>query len=327
MYRDWWKPGLKQWRRFPEARIPPPDRGGESFVTVQRFPLDRHQDGEAHLAPLYFDFDGDDLGRIIGEVRVLVGYLADFLDLPPEATRLYYTGNRGLHVEVAEEALGVTAPSPDLTYAYGRWARALAERLELDTLDRSVYSCRRMWRQVGSRHAQTGRYKVEVAPGELLRGPAYLRRLAGRPRPPLPYPKPELVPAAAETLRGYLRTQRQSQASVVDPAPVAIRGGYAPPCVARLLRAYWQGLGKSNRVLLFLASWMRSAGMPEEQAVLLAGDWFQGVPAALFRSPPRDRVREAEKVVRCVYHNARYAFGCRFARALGLCLGVKRCSG
>jgi len=326
MYRDWWKPGLKQWRRFPEARIPPPDSGGESFVTVQRFPLNRHEDGEAHLAPLYFDFDGDDLGQVTGEVLGLIGYLSDFLDLPPEATRLYYTGNRGLHVEVPEEALGVTAPTPDLTYAYGRWARALAERLELDTLDRSVYSCRRMWRQVGSRHARTGRYKVEVAPGELLRGPAYLRRLAGRPRPLLPYPLPALVPAAAETLRGYLRVCQECQ-PVTMGTPAIIRSGYAPPCVARLLRVYWQGVGKSNRVLLFLASWMCSTRMPEEQAVLQAGDWFQSAPAALFRSPPRDRAHEAEKVVRCVYRSARYAFGCRFARALGLCLGVKRCSG
>ena len=105
-----------------------------------------------HLAPLFFDLDADDLERACREALALVGYLSDFQDLPPEATRLYYTGGRGIHVEVPEAALGVREPAPDLTYAYGRWAKELAGRLALSTLDLGVYSARRMWRQVGSRH-------------------------------------------------------------------------------------------------------------------------------------------------------------------------------
>jgi hypothetical protein len=320
MYRDWWRRGARRWRRYPEGGIPSP--GTETFLTVQRFEGSEPREGEPHLAPLYFDFDAGKggLSEVAQEALTLVGHLEEFFGLPPEAMHLHYTGGRGIHLEVAEQALGAR-PSPDLTYAYKFWARDLARHLGLSTLDLAVYSCRRMWRQVGSRHGKTGLYKVPIAWQDLAEGPERLRRLARRRRPALPYPEADLVPAAAEALECYLQSYRRRQAEVRQ-APVVIPAGYVPPCVDHLLRRFWPKPGQSNRALMVLATWMWVSGMGRPQAERMAAAWLEEAPEGLFNSPPRSPWQEAAKVVRCVYENPqRYFFGCRFARALGLCSG------
>lgn len=318
-YQDWWRPGMPAWMRYPVAQVPRPGNR-ESFVTVQRFLAPVAESHETHIGPLYFDFDGE-LSEVAQEVLRLAGFLEEFYDLPPEAVRLYFTGNRGIHVEVAARALGAK-PDPELTYVYRAWAHSLADSLGLAALDRTVYSERRMWRQVGSRHPKTGLYKVEVAPAQLMQPLRSLLKYARRPAEPLPYPLPSLVPSAAEALQEQVTRYKEKQAARPAGAgmvsPLLTVGAYCPPCIDRLLGDYWPGQGVSNHALMLLAGWLRSTGADESAAVAFAGEWLAGAPANLFHSAPHDRAREAQKVVHSIYAAGR-SFGCQFARVLGLC--------
>ena len=113
------------------------------------------------LGPLYFDIDSDNTELAFNECKALYGYLIQFI--PKAAVLVYFTGKKGFHIECEPIALGIS-PSNDLPKIYRYIANDLKSKLELSTLDFSVYDQRRMWRYPNSRHQATGLYKVLLNP-------------------------------------------------------------------------------------------------------------------------------------------------------------------
>lgn len=109
------------------------------------------------LGPLYFDIDSDNIELAFNECKALYGYLIQFI--PKTSVLVYFTGKKGFHIECEPIALGIS-PSNDLPKIYRYIANDLKSKLELSTLDFSVYDQRRMWRYPNSRHQATGLYKV-----------------------------------------------------------------------------------------------------------------------------------------------------------------------
>lgn len=113
------------------------------------------------LGPLYFDIDSDDIEIAYSECKRLYGYLIQ--TLPKESVLVYFTGKKGFHIECEPIALGIN-PSNELPKIYRHIANDLKSKLDLTTLDFSVYDQRRMWRYPNSSHQTTGLYKVLLNP-------------------------------------------------------------------------------------------------------------------------------------------------------------------
>lgn len=113
------------------------------------------------LGPLYFDIDSDDTQLAFNDCKALYGYLIQFI--PKSSVLVYFTGKKGFHIECEPIALGIS-PSNDLPKVYRYIANDLKSKLELSTLDFSVYDQRRMWRYPNSKHQTTGLYKVLLNP-------------------------------------------------------------------------------------------------------------------------------------------------------------------
>ena len=131
------------------------------FCTIQTFAGAVSRDDEPHLAPFFVDFDADTLEQALSEARMLVDYFLVGHEVEPQ---VWFSGNRGFHVTV--EAMVFSAePSPDLTYTWRHLAERLVGQLGLATLDRRVYSRRRMWRISGTKHSKSGLYKIPLELG------------------------------------------------------------------------------------------------------------------------------------------------------------------
>lgn len=113
------------------------------------------------LGPLYFDLDSDDIELAFNDCKRLYGYLIQFL--PKSAVLVYFTGKKGFHIECEPIALGIN-PSNQLPKIYRHIANSLKDKVELSTLDFSVYDLRRMWRYPNSVHQSTGLHKVLLNP-------------------------------------------------------------------------------------------------------------------------------------------------------------------
>jgi hypothetical protein len=116
-------------------------------------------DKATRLGPLYFDIDNEDIEQSLKECRVLYSHLSEYI--PEESLIIYYTGKKGFHIECEPIALGID-PSNSLHSIYRFIANDLCSKLELGSLDFSVYDARRMWRMPGSKHQDTGRFKTKL---------------------------------------------------------------------------------------------------------------------------------------------------------------------
>jgi hypothetical protein len=113
------------------------------------------------LGPLYFDLDSSDMSIAKEDMLKLYNHLVSYL--PSNSVLVYFTGKKGFHIECEPLSLGI-GPSKDLPKIYRYIANDLKSKLDLTTLDFSVYDGRRMWRLAGSKHQDTNLYKTLLNP-------------------------------------------------------------------------------------------------------------------------------------------------------------------
>ena len=86
--------------------------------------------------------------------------------IPPEVLRLYFSGMKGVSIEVPAELFGGLDPDPNIATHLKALAVSMAP--ETKTLDLSVYEKLRLWRVPNTLHGRSGLYKVRMTPKELL---------------------------------------------------------------------------------------------------------------------------------------------------------------
>lgn len=148
------------------------------YSTVQRFYNSEPQEDELFVCPLYFDLDADDdLNRARVDASRLIDSLTKGFHLE-DTTRLYFSGNRGFHITSDFNP----EPSSYLHKVIRYMAEYFAEKAELTTFDRSVYSKRRMWRVTNTQHGKSGLWKIPLHFHELSLSCDEIRELAESPR-------------------------------------------------------------------------------------------------------------------------------------------------
>ena len=156
------------------------------YSTILRYSHPDHTPGEAAYGPLYFDFDaGHDVSmdEVLDSARRLLVWLEQELGID-EGVRLWFSGNRGIHITVDERVLDIQ-PNPLLHKVYCSVATYLADTLDLKGLDLAIYSSRRMWRYPDSVHSKTNLHKIELDFSELSLPSETIRERARKTRDPI----------------------------------------------------------------------------------------------------------------------------------------------
>ncbi len=125
----------------------------------------RGYSGAALATFLPFDFDSkEDPARAVEDANVLVKRLIRS-GVPPEALRIFWSGNKGISIEVPATLFGGFPPSVDIHLKLEALASKLAAGLE--TLDTSIYKKVGLWRVPNTLHGKSGLYKIPLTPEEL----------------------------------------------------------------------------------------------------------------------------------------------------------------
>lgn len=160
---------VEAWRR----------RHGNAGLYTSVFRYDRPDVDGQRLASLYFDMDNKhDPGVALTEAGRLVEYLQQHLS--DDALRIYFTGEKGFHIEAEAMALGL-GPMGDLPGFFRYIANGLVDELKLTSVDFVVYEPRRMWRLPNSKHQKTGLHKVHLLPADLKRSLEEIKEIAREP--------------------------------------------------------------------------------------------------------------------------------------------------
>jgi len=265
--------------------------------------LRKHAEGGDALAPLYFDIDNPDLE----EARTSALNLVNQLPVPERYVEIYFSGNKGFHVEIPPEVFDLEEMLPDekAAYAYKNIAKEMKQDVAPD-IDLAVYEPKRLWRVVNSKHEKTGLYKVPVTQTELkLLSPGEIREVAESPRPDI-YRDREAEPVE-EMQELYEEYREQDPRNSIPDDEEERRTVTEPiieeetPCIESLLRGVDEG--ERNEAAIRLASALNNMDYSKERALTKLEGWNT-------RNSPSLPNHEIRNTVASAYGN-QYNYGCR----------------
>lgn len=224
-------------------------------------------DGPAHSNKLFFDLDNKDLDKARKDTLELVHRLQkDGIDLA-ETCRIYFSGNKGFHVEVPLEK--------ELT---PEQLKTICVNIagDLESFDPVIYNSTRLIRLVNTKHQISGLYKIELDSLDLTLTPDQIRAKAKN--------RSELF--AAKPMKDVVFLDKYSKTEVKKrAASVAvnvsddngIRGlsdiDYSkcpktkPRCIFALEQGVMRsGIGERNAIFLRLAAYYRNQGYTKDVA-------------------------------------------------------------
>lgn len=169
-------------------------------------------DKAVRYGPLYFDIDSDEIKTAYSECQTLYGYLTQFI--PKSSIFIYFTGKKGFHIECDPVCLGIT-PTNDLPAMYRFIASQINDKLQLSSIDFSVYDPRRMWRLEGTKHQSTGLYKTLIPHNIFLTNVDKIIEYSSEYKETV-YPEPVFDYRANEWFRNYVYLFEESKNKPVD---------------------------------------------------------------------------------------------------------------
>ncbi|MDQ1318731.1 MAG: hypothetical protein QG588_2393, partial [Candidatus Poribacteria bacterium] len=159
---------LPKWERIPETDIGrwiDEHEGLDRYLnTIQKFNLDIKQTQEEHECPFYLDFDSSLPEYSLNDARKFVTHIMELYGI--ENIHAWFSGNKGFHITIDQRIFGAVGDSK-LTYHWRYLAEYFAKTLELNTLDKTVYTVPRMWRIENTINSKSGLYKIPLSLYEL----------------------------------------------------------------------------------------------------------------------------------------------------------------
>lgn len=208
-----------------------------------------------------FDFDSEaDPSLAVCDAARFVQFLEAQYRVPADVVRIYWSGNKGISLELSATLFGGFEQSPHLAAVLKERARFLLTGYP--TGDLSIYEKLRLWRVPNTRHGKSGLFKVPITTKELFAGDLEaIRELARAPRhlaglEAAPQPQPLLVNLLTKA-SGATAAARGGTA--VAPRP----RGWVAPTLEHLSQ------GSRNVDLFAVACRLRSAGFTVDETVAL----------------------------------------------------------
>jgi len=292
---------------------------------------------QMHYCGLFFDFDakpgeGEHLRFAIERARKEANKLCNFFltrfqDINPAHVQVWFSGGKGFHVLVRPEVFGIT-PHTHLTYMIKNMAWSLGDLLDLDTLDRGVYTISRLWRIHNSVHQSTNLRKTELDVRELstLTASDIIKRAGGsQPEQLFPEEEYENIAAVIEASAWWDDWERyykwQDEMSRHYPSKRVTRPegeDGLPVCMANLRDVGVRPGGKQrNHTAMVMATYWKDMGYSIETCREYIDDWTKDHYGGREPRELKENIANSRSAVRSVYSDAKYAFTCASIRACG----------
>ena len=273
--------------------------------------------------------------------------IEEFLSLNAVPHQLFFSGSKGFHIVIDHRVFGQTLAENNHLIN-----RTMIELMEEEMgkmhFDRAIYSARRQFRLVNTRHAKSGLFKVYLKAADLHKGLPHVRNLAKTPQPEkIPKiifndylgalyarashqvnhlkrydTKPRMVRKIQPARQSLPRkVKKQVDGKLLEQLIITdIARLHLPPCMKEALHFGVIDRAKANRnqVTLLMAMFYKEIGRSHAETRDFLIRHAQVVLSQYSSSSPEQINSSTISAVKAVFESAQYSkYNCHFARKLG----------
>lgn len=295
---------------------------GDKYMTIYSYESNNINSCN-FIAPLYLDFDIDDLennyDKLIRDLKIVVYRLKTEFHLEDKDIEIYFSGAKGFHILVDYKVFGF---KPSRTLNKDLKAIALYFKASTFTkcIDTGIYDYRRLFRVPNTINTKTGLYKVPISFNKLTKMTySELLEYASQPRTLIKKPV-QYNDKAHDSFYELVDKLKERERRTVNTslAREYVKSKKLLPCVEYLLQN-GADKGQRNNSTIALASALFQLGHTREEVTEIIEDWNE-----VKNEDPLTQ-RELYTTISSAYNNVNnnICYGCNAFRELGIC--VKDC--
>ena len=269
-------------------------------------------DNSLMYGDMYFDFDDvNDFERVRKDAIVVLNMIEVVFLIKKEWLKIYFSGNKGIHVIVPAEILGVT-PSAELNNIYKYVANLAKGFTPNKTIDTKIYDNKRLFRIPNTIHEKSGLYKIPLTLQELQTlSISKIQSMAMNKRE-FQYPVYYELPTANRAYKKIIEEYSRDKILKDKDNNKAYKKSFnfVPPCIQHILDNGAQE-GERNITIACLAGFYKSYGKTLDQTIEIISEWNDN-------NIKPTGTNELIKTVKSIF-NSQKQFGCVTLQSLSIC--------
>ena len=260
---------------------------------------------------LYLDFDNlNNFEQVRQDALTALSYLKIVYHITEEQVKIYFSGNKGVHLIVPAKILGIE-PMPLLNGVFKTIALSVRTFTPNKTIDTQIYDNKRLFRIPNTIHEKSGLYKIPITPNELRNlSETDIRNLSKSPRE-IQYQMIVGVNHIAEqqfkrAVNEFYLLDKQAK----KDKRYKSKYDFTPPCIQHLLT---NGAieGQRNISIACLTGFYKNSGKSLNETIELISEWNQN------NIKPTGE-QEMRKTIHSIF-NGQKTFGCSTLQLLSVC--------
>lgn len=269
-------------------------------------------DNSLMYGDLYFDFDDvNNFENVRKDAIVVLSTIEIIFQIKKELVKIYFSGNKGIHLIIPAEILGVT-PSAELNCIYKYIATMAKNFTPNKTLDTQIYDNKRLFRIPNTKHEKSQLYKIPITVDELRNlSIEQIRNMAMQQRN-ISYPVYSMIPNANRAYKKIVEEYSINKIKDAKSSNVRYKKkfNFIPPCIQHILQNGAQE-GERNISIACLAGFYKAYGKTLDETIDIISDWND------CNSRPTGK-NELVKTVKSIF-NSEKQFGCATLQSLSIC--------
>lgn len=260
---------------------------------------------------LYLDFDdAGSFENVRKDALMALSYLKICYKIQEQYVRIYFSGNKGVHLIVPAEILGIE-PMNLLHGVFKFIANSIKSYTPNKTIDTKIYDNKRMFRIPNTKHEKSGLYKIPITSEELRTfSEEQIRAMAVQQRD-ICFQK-----YAGTNIFAQKQFQRMiDEYSIFDKESRKDRKfktkyNFTPPCIQKILEDGAEE-GQRNITIACLAGFCKNSGKSLSESIDFISEWN----GRNIKPTPEG---ELQKTVKSIFLGQKQ-FGCSTLKTITVC--------
>lgn len=280
------------------------------FTSAYRY-SDQQVDKSELYGDLYLDFDdNDNFENVRKDALTALSYLKIVYHIEESQVRIYFSGNKGVHIIVPAEIFGIE-PMPLLNGVFKTIAMSIRSFTPNKTVDVKIYDNKRMFRIPNTIHEKSNLYKIPLTPQE-LRAASHkdIQEMAKQPRE-IQFNRVVGTNHIAEqqfkkAIEEFYLLDKESK----KDKRYKSKYNFTPPCIQHIL-VNGALEGQRNISIACLTGFYKNSGKSLNETIDLISDWNNNNI-----KPTGDM--EMKKTIKSIFGGEKI-FGCSTLKLISVC--------
>lgn len=260
---------------------------------------------------LYLDFDSlNGYDKVKADALTALSYLKIVYHISENQVKVYYSGNKGVHIIVPAEILGIE-PMPLLNGVFKTIALSIKSFTPNKTVDTQIYDNKRMFRIPNTIHEKSKLYKIPITPDELRNlSEEQIKTLAQQPRELQLNTYYEINHIAQKQFQRAIEEYYILDKESKKDKRFKSKYNFTPPCIQYILE---NGApeGQRNITIACLTGFCKNSGKSLNETIDFISEWN-----SKNAKPTGDQ--EMNKTIKSIFMGEKI-YGCSTLKSISVC--------